>query len=401
MSGRIKKICLLLFALLLFAVAGGEGIEGLETRFEGEHVKMLRRGKALDFKDCLADLLKAHPAMRADDVFLLCFEGACGLGHMEPEGQGAKALFDAEFSSVSPRPDEPLFELVSPDVMRVNLGAWKAKKLPPEWLFNLFRLSPCRFSDRDAVFRRYLEQAENVLKGDLRELFLQRRRGSGQLRHSSTYLQEERPSYRLVSTRFLFALPVLVRAAALPDSGAPRIIAVDGRAASGKTTLARQLAGIMDSGVVHMDDFFLPLDLRTPARYREPGGNVHYERFAKEVLPCLKKPGKFSFRTFDCSTMGYGKPAEVKDSPWRIVEGAYSLHPKFGDYADLKVFYDISPAEQKRRIVRRNGEARYRVFKERWIPLEENYIRNCRVRERADLVIGGGPAQKRGEKSSE
>ncbi|MBQ9500726.1 MAG: hypothetical protein IJU70_01075 [Lentisphaeria bacterium] len=377
-------------SLMFFACFAGfcGGIGGLETRFEGEHVKMLRHGKVLDFKDCLTDLLKAHPAMKADDVYLLCFEGACGLDPMEPEGQVAKASFDAGFASASPRPDQPLFELVSPDVMRVDLGAWKAKKLPSEWLFNLFRLSQGRFSDRDAVFRSYLDQAENVLKGDLRERFIQRRRGSGPVRHSLTYLQEERPSYRLVSTRFLFALPVLVRAAALPETGVPRIIAVDGRAASGKTTLARQLAGIMDSGVVHMDDFFLPLDLRTPARYREPGGNVHYERFAEEVLPYLKKSGKFTYRAFDCSTMGYGKSAEVKDSLWRIVEGAYSLHPKFGDYADFKVFYDISPEEQKRRIIRRNGEVRYRVFEKRWIPLEENYIRNCRVRERADLVIG-------------
>ncbi|MBP5182822.1 MAG: uridine kinase, partial [Lentisphaeria bacterium] len=127
---------------------------------------------------------------------------------------------------------------------------------------------------------------------------------------------------------------------------------------------------------------------RTPERYREPGGNVHYERFAREVLPHLKRPGKFTYRTFDCSTRGYGKHAEVKDSRWRIVEGAYSLHPKFGNYADLKVFYDISPEEQKRRIIRRNGKERYKMFKNRWIPLEENYISSCNVMRRADLVIG-------------
>ena len=385
----MKKIWLPFFAVLLFAAAFGDDTGGLETRFEGEHTVVLRNGTALDFAVCLTEQLKAHPAMKADDVYLLCFEGACGLGHTEPEGPRAKALFDAEFASVASRPDQPLFELVSPDVMRVNLGAWKEKNLPPEWLFNLFRLSKSRFSDSDAVFRSYLDQAEKVLKGDLRELFMQRRRGAGPLRHSPAHLQTESPAYRLVSTRFLFSLPVLVRAAALPGTGSPRVIAVDGRAASGKTTLARQLAGIMNAGVVHMDDFFLPLDLRTPARYREPGGNVHYERFAAEVLPHLKKAGKFAYRTFDCSTMGYGKTAEVRDSGWRIVEGAYSLHPKFGDYADLKVFYDISPEEQKRRIVRRNGEARYRVFKERWIPLEENYIRHCGVMRRADLVFGG------------
>ena len=32
-----------------------------------------------------------------------------------------------------------------------------------------------------------------------------------------------------------------------------------------------------------MDDFFLPMELRTAERLEEPGGNVHYERFSAEV----------------------------------------------------------------------------------------------------------------------
>ncbi|MBQ7208336.1 MAG: hypothetical protein IJS01_11120 [Lentisphaeria bacterium] len=386
----MKRVCLFLLFLLLFAAARGEGIAGLETRFAGERTEVLRHGKPLGFEDCLAEQLKAHPAMKAEDVLKLCVQGACGPGHGKVIGEAARKSFDAEFSSASPRPDEPMFEFISPDFMRINLRAWKGRGLPSEWLFNMFSASARRFSDGDAVLKNALDTAENLLAGERKADFIRlRRRMSGPGHHSEAYRKAERPSYRVVSTRFLFSLPVLARAAALPETGGPRVIAVDGRAASGKTTLARQLAGIMNAGVVHMDDFFLPLVLRTPARYREPGGNVHYERFAAEVLPHLKKSGKFSYRTFDCSTMGYGKPAEVRDSGWRIVEGAYSLHPKFGDYADLKVFYDISPEEQKRRIVRRNGEARYRVFKERWIPLEENYIRSCGVVRRADLVIGG------------
>ena len=386
----MKKACLAFSALLLFAALRGEGLGGLETRFEGERTRMLRHGNMLGFKDCLAEQLKAHPAMKAEDVLKLCVQGACGPGHGNVIGEAAKKSFDAEFSSASPRPDEPLFELISPDFMRVNLRAWKGRDLPSEWLFNMFSASAHRFSDGGPVLKNALDTAEDLLSGERKANFIRlRRRMNGPGHHSEAYRRIERPSYRVVSTRFLFALPVLVRAAALPDKGAPLVIAVDGRAASGKTTLANQLAGIMNAGVVHMDDFFLPRELRTAARYREIGGNVHYERFAAEVLPRLKKAGSFTYRTFDCSILGYGKTAEVKDSGWRIVEGAYSLHPKFGDYADLKVFYDISPEEQKRRIVRRNGEARYRVFRDRWIPLEENYIRNCGVVRRADLVIGG------------
>ena len=66
------------------------------------------------------------------------------------------------------------------------------------------------------------------------------------------------------------------------------ILAIDGCSASGKTTLAQRLAERFSGDVVHMDDFFLPLSLRTPERLAEPGGNVHYERFLEQiVIPLL------------------------------------------------------------------------------------------------------------------
>ncbi|MCL1877401.1 MAG: hypothetical protein FWF80_00945, partial [Defluviitaleaceae bacterium] len=67
-----------------------------------------------------------------------------------------------------------------------------------------------------------------------------------------------------------------------------RVIAIDGRSASGKTTLASELAAQTGASVIHMDDFFLPQDLRTEERLNTPGGNVHHERFASEVLPHIK-----------------------------------------------------------------------------------------------------------------
>ena len=58
-----------------------------------------------------------------------------------------------------------------------------------------------------------------------------------------------------------------------------RIIAIDGRCASGKSTLSEDVKNTLDVNIVRMDDFFLPLSLRTPERFALPGGNVHYERF--------------------------------------------------------------------------------------------------------------------------
>lgn len=170
-------------------------------------------------------------------------------------------------------------------------------------------------------------------------------------------------------------------------SGEVKVIAVDGRCASGKSTLALQLAERTGAGVIHMDDFFLPLKLRTEARLQEPGGNVHYERFAEEVLPFLQSGEAFSYRRFECSKMALGKVRQIPAGNLRIVEGAYSCCPKFGDYMDIRVFCDVTETEQRKRIRLRNGEAALVAFLEKWIPMEERYFAAYGIRERADIVV--------------
>ena len=167
----------------------------------------------------------------------------------------------------------------------------------------------------------------------------------------------------------------------------PLVIAIDGRAASGKSTLAEQLSEVLDADVIHMDDFFLPPELRSEERLAEPGGNVHYERFCEEVLPYLNSPELFSYRTFDCSRMDYNGESIVRNTPIRIVEGSYSHHPKFGKYADLFLFLDVDTEEQLRRIRLRNGEEKAQMFAKKWIPMEERYFAAFEIKTHAGAII--------------
>lgn len=166
------------------------------------------------------------------------------------------------------------------------------------------------------------------------------------------------------------------------------VIAIDGRCAAGKTTLANRISELTGAGVVHMDDFFLPMELRTKVRLEEPGGNVHYERFAEEVLPFLKQGRNFSYQRFDCSTMKLGSICKVTFADIIVVEGAYSCHPYLGSYMNLKVFADIDKELQLQRILRRNGQERLEIFKRKWIPLEEAYFSKYNIQQKADMIIG-------------
>ena len=162
------------------------------------------------------------------------------------------------------------------------------------------------------------------------------------------------------------------------------VIALDGRCAAGKTTLANGIVKKLGFGVVHMDDYFLPADMRTFERLSQPGGNVHSERFSVQVLPFLKS--SFSYRPYCCSTDMYGEPVSIP-AGGVVVEGAYSLHPTFGSYYDLAVFMDISPELQIARIIQRSGEEKLPAFRDRWIPLEEAYHHAFDVKSRCDIVV--------------
>lgn len=171
----------------------------------------------------------------------------------------------------------------------------------------------------------------------------------------------------------------------LSEKSSP-VIAIDGRSAAGKTTLAVQLAEKFGLGVVHMDDFFLPFEMRSPERLAEAGGNVHRERFAAEVIPHLGSGKGFVYNVFSCSLGKIDGAAEIPQGGV-IVEGAYSMHPSFGDIYDAKIFMDISPQLQRQRIIARSGEEKWHMFEQKWIPMEEYYHSQCKTAERCDLIL--------------
>jgi thymidylate kinase len=165
----------------------------------------------------------------------------------------------------------------------------------------------------------------------------------------------------------------------------PFLVAIDGGSASGKSTLGAALAEALGAALIHMDDFFLPIPLRTPERFARPGGNVHYERFREEVLPKLRQASAFSYRRFDCSVMDFRGERSVGTLPFRIVEGSYSTHPELGRYADIAVFSRVEPNEQMARILRRNGPEKAERFRREWIPLEETYFSAYEIQQKSDI----------------
>lgn len=171
---------------------------------------------------------------------------------------------------------------------------------------------------------------------------------------------------------------------------------IDGYCGAGKTTLAGELSAHYGGApVIHMDDFFLPYEMRTPQRLGTPGGNVHHERFLAQVVEGLKSGEAFAYQRFDCAT---GELLEKRcgAARVRIVEGSYSLHPAlqqaWQELGAVTVFLSVDKEEQLRRISRRAPE-KLQAFVDRWIPLEKNYFQAYDIKARAQLTLTSLPRE--------
>lgn len=165
------------------------------------------------------------------------------------------------------------------------------------------------------------------------------------------------------------------------------LLALDGRCASGKSTLAEEVRQALDCTVIHMDDFFLRPEQRTPERFATPGENVDHERFLQEVLLPLCSGKPFSFRPYDCSQQALAEPVSVEPRRVCVVEGSYSCHPDLWPHYDAHVFLTVDPDVQLERILVRNGAQMQRRFAQEWIPLEEKYFAAYDLQARCELVL--------------
>ena len=348
-----------------------------------------------ELREIVAEHGRKYPRMEPTDAVKLVYQHVLGGGHLVKEEAGSLARLRAELAAV-PQDGRPLGEPLGNGLARMHLQGLEAAGLSPETANRLFFLSAQTPMGSREQLLAGLETLRAVCAAgtlpfspEALEAYLAAYAAQDYppVSHSPAYRAAYAPAYRVIRAEYLALLPVLAAVdRVLARKGQARV-AIDGRAAAGKTTLAALLAPVYGANLFHMDDFFLRDEQRTPERLAEPGGNVDRERFAAEVLAGLDSGEPFCYRPFDCSVRRLAAPVPVEPRPVTVVEGSYSLHPALREGHDVRVFVDISPEEQARRILLRNGPAMQRRFLEEWIPLEERYFDTFAIREEAKILL--------------
>ena len=131
--------------------------------------------------------------------------------------------------------------------------------------------------------------------------------------------------------------------------------------------------------------FWLRWTAQAPAA--QAGGNVDFERVEAELIKKILKPENFTFDVYDCHTLSYFESGKVFHKRLNVVEGVYSLHPQLSGYFDYKIYLDVSPEKQEKRILDRSGEKKLERYKTEWIPLEMKYFDTYKIKEQCDVVF--------------
>ncbi len=335
----------------------------------------------------LREHLKRYPLSQPQDAVKLIYQNEFGPGHLLRSREEALMRLIREMETDPPETDLPL-ENVGNGLYRLYLGGLQSLGIEPETAVGLFARA-CRpmgnsesLESKTACLEKLAREHQTPFSEAALTEWLKawREAGCPAVHHSEIYREAYHPAYRVIEETAVRLMPLFTEIDRVIRKNGGCVIKLDGRCASGKSTLAEYLYEVYAdtkgrASLFHMDDYFLPETRKTKERLSEPGGNVDWERFFEEVdgIPVKQE---VTWRPFSCGEQRLAEARKTPGTALRIIEGAYSMRPGLSR-PDIAVFMDVSAELQLQRILARNGEIKLRRFKSEWIPLEEAYIAAC------------------------
>jgi len=180
--------------------------------------------------------------------------------------------------------------------------------------------------------------------------------------------------------------PILAEISKISSLNArPILIAIDGPAGSGKTSLANQLANNLKSATtIHMDDLYNGWEDALTATLTR-----HLEEW---VLDPLTQHQSVKYQKFDWINSEYGPTVEVSDVELLILEGVGAAQAKIRQQADLTIWIEVGAQIGLARVLNRDG-AQILPYMLKWQERESAHFIKDQTKENCQIFIDGSNSQ--------
>jgi uridine kinase len=159
------------------------------------------------------------------------------------------------------------------------------------------------------------------------------------------------------------------------------IIAIDGPAGAGKTTLAGHLSSALSlkykCTTLHMDDLY---------NGWENAFDHHLTDALIGACRAHQKSQKFSLSRYNWSSGEYGPAEEISQSDLLILEGVGSMQNAIRPLLSASIWIDIEARAGLARVLVRDGEGISQQMTD-WLILQEQHFRENYSQKAADFVL--------------
>jgi uridine kinase len=165
------------------------------------------------------------------------------------------------------------------------------------------------------------------------------------------------------------------------------LIAVEGLPGSGKSYFATKLSIKLNCDVVCIDNFYLPKEKRNNHSFKKGGNNIDFNRFTKEVIIPFFNNEIINYSIYNCKIDSFTTKVKVKTNNTLIIEGNYILRKELFKYFTYSYFIKTDMNTIKNNIINRSNQEFYQIFKNKWIPLADEYIKENDLINKVDKII--------------
>ncbi len=161
-----------------------------------------------------------------------------------------------------------------------------------------------------------------------------------------------------------------------PPPGGVRVVAVDGRSGSGKSTFAAGLGRRLDAPVVPLEEIYPGWD----------GLEDGIDLLGEWVIGPLARGDVARWRRWDWECGEFGAARELEPSAIVVVEGVGTGALRLAPDMSLLVWLELDAGVRYERAMERDGEL-FRPHWHRWAEQEERYLERDRPQARADVTV--------------